>query len=116
MDLMPAYPVLLFAALQEVVAHWIAESRIAIEKIRLLTLKAAHSIDTLGSAGAKKEVKPLGPLSAKPSSVSFTHWAFQVLRCLDGTKNIGNNFCDFGFEIINICHLLVFLSLACFRE
>ncbi|XP_036917169.1 acyl-CoA dehydrogenase family member 11 [Sturnira hondurensis] len=40
----------------EVVAHWIAESRIAIEEIRLLALNAAHSIDTLGSAGARKEI------------------------------------------------------------
>lgn len=37
-------------------AHWISKSRIAIEQIRLLTLKAAHSIDTLGSASARKEV------------------------------------------------------------
>lgn len=60
----PAYLLLLllpFVPLQEVIAHWIAESRIAIEEIRLLTLKTAHSIDTLGSAGARKEVRTFGP-------------------------------------------------------
>nr|XP_033785853.1 acyl-CoA dehydrogenase family member 11 [Geotrypetes seraphini] len=40
----------------EVVAHWIAECRIAIEQARLLTLRAAKSIDTMGNAAAKKQI------------------------------------------------------------
>ncbi|XP_029445169.1 acyl-CoA dehydrogenase family member 11 isoform X2 [Rhinatrema bivittatum] len=40
----------------EVVAHWIAECRIDIEQARLLTLRAAKAIDTVGSAGAKKQI------------------------------------------------------------
>uniref|UniRef100_A0A8C0FKE9 Acyl-CoA dehydrogenase family member 11 n=1 Tax=Bubo bubo TaxID=30461 RepID=A0A8C0FKE9_BUBBB len=40
----------------EVVAHWIAESRLSIEQARLLTLQAASKIDMLGNRKARKEV------------------------------------------------------------
>uniref|UniRef100_A0A3B4Z0I1 Acyl-CoA dehydrogenase family member 11 n=1 Tax=Stegastes partitus TaxID=144197 RepID=A0A3B4Z0I1_9TELE len=41
----------------EVVAHWIAECRLMIEQTRLLTLHAAHAVDTLGSRVASKQVE-----------------------------------------------------------
>ncbi|XP_019487796.1 PREDICTED: acyl-CoA dehydrogenase family member 11, partial [Hipposideros armiger] len=61
----------------EVVAHWIAESRIAIEEIRLLTLRAAHKIDTLGSAGAKKEIAMI-KVAAPRAACKIIDQAIQV--------------------------------------
>lgn len=58
--------------LQETVAHWIAECRLMIEQTRLLTLHAAHALDTVGGRAARKQVKHSRSKSVKPTaSVTF---------------------------------------------
>ncbi|KAM9839282.1 acyl-CoA dehydrogenase family member 11 [Aulostomus maculatus] len=48
-----------------VVAHWIAECRLMIEQTRLLTLCAAHALDTLGSRAARKQIAMIKVAAAR---------------------------------------------------
>ena len=44
---------------QGMVQHWIAQSRVRIEQARLLTLKTAHLMDTVGNRGARMEISAI---------------------------------------------------------
>lgn len=49
----------------EVVAHWIAECRLMIDQARLLTLHAAHALDTLGGQAARKQIAMIKVAAAR---------------------------------------------------
>jgi acyl-CoA dehydrogenase len=46
-------------ARQGVFQHWIAQARVRIEQARLLTLKTAHLMDTVGNKGARMEISAI---------------------------------------------------------
>ncbi len=64
-------------ARQGVVRNWIAESRVAIEQVRLLVLKTAWLMDTVGSKGARIEISAI-KVAAPDVAVRVIDRAIQV--------------------------------------
>ena len=73
---------------QTVTLERIAESRIAIEQTRLLTLKTAHLMDTVGNREARREIAMI-KIAAPNMACKVVDWAIQAFGAA-GTNN------DFG--------------------
>jgi alkylation response protein AidB-like acyl-CoA dehydrogenase len=71
---------------QGVVQEWIAESRVRIEQCRLLVLKAAWLMDTVGNKGAHTEIQ-----SIKIIVPSATEWIIDKAIQTYGAAGVGQD-------------------------
>jgi acyl-CoA dehydrogenase len=74
-------------ARQGVVRNWIAESRIEIEQVRLLVLKTAWLMDTVGNKGARIEISAI-KVAAPEVATKVIDRAIQV----HGGGGVSNDF------------------------
>jgi acyl-CoA dehydrogenase len=71
---------------QGVVQHWIAESRVRVEQIRLLVLKAAWLMDTVGNRGAHTEIQAI-----KIAAPSTVEWVVDKAIQLHGAAGVSQD-------------------------
>jgi acyl-CoA dehydrogenase len=72
---------------QGVVRDWIAESRVRIEQARLLVLKTAWLMDTVGNKGAHTEIQAI-----KIAVPSMTEWVLDKAIQAHGGGGVGQDF------------------------
>jgi acyl-CoA dehydrogenase len=73
-------------ARQGKVQYWIAQARVRIEQARLLTLKAAYLMDTVGNKGARMEISAI-----KIVAPSMAEWVLDKAIQVHGGKGFTND-------------------------
>jgi acyl-CoA dehydrogenase len=66
--------------------HWVAQARVRIEQARLLTLKAAHLMDTVGNKGARMEISAI-----KIVAPSMAEWVLDKAIQTHGGAGFSND-------------------------
>lgn len=74
-------------AQQGVVQDWIAESRVRLEQLRLLTLKTAWLMDTVGNRGAHKEIQAI-----KIATPQTVEWILDKAIQVHGAGGLSQDF------------------------
>jgi acyl-CoA dehydrogenase len=72
---------------QGVIRDWIAESRVRVEQLRLLTLKAAWLMDTVGNEGARTEIQAI-----KIAAPATVQWILDKAIQLHGAAGLSQDF------------------------